>query len=310
VNLILDSRVNLITSNPNYISYTHPDVIWNYSNLQPAERRIINLTIKINSSLTINDTIIFRLSIMPTTGDSDITNNYDSLKQRIVTSVDPNDKQCFPEGNILPETSRIDYLIRFQNTGNHVAYKVIVVDTITENLPLPKILLKTSSHPCELEVKDNVLTWKFNDIMLPDSISDEPNSHGYISYTAFIKPGLAIGTKIINKAYIYFDYQLPITTKSTLNIISKPDDIEEPTIIENKDYKIYPNPAYGKINIIYTGKNQKQEIYLSNSVGQLITFLNLKQGEKKEIDISNLPNGLYIIRDLSGGSSCKIIVSH
>ena len=201
------------------------------------------MLIKIDTSLSVNDSIYFYASILPTNGDSDISNNYDSLKQRIVTAIDTNDKQCSPDGNILPQTSKIDYLIRFQNTGNYLAYRVRVVDTISENLPLTKILLKTASHPYELKIKDNVITWTFNNIMLPDSTTNEPNSHGYISYAAFIKPGLAIGTKITNKAYIYFDYQLPIATKSTLNILTKLDDIEEPAIIERNDYKLYPNPV-------------------------------------------------------------------
>lgn len=310
LNLKLDTRVNLQSANPNYTSYTHPNASWSFLNIKPSERRQINLIIKIDTSLSVDDSIYFYTSILPTTGDSDITNNYDTLKQIIVAAIDPNDKQCSPYGNILPQTLKIDYLIRFQNTGNHVAYKVKVVDTISENLPLTKVLLKTTSHPYELQVRDNVLIWTFNNIMLPDSTSDEPNSHGYISYSAYIKPGLAIGTKITNKAYIYFDYQLPISTRSTINIITKLDDIEEPAIIENNDYRIYPNPASGLLNIIYLGTNQNQELFLMNSLGQMISCLKLKPGEKEEINISNIPNGLYLIRDIKEGKVNKIIVNH
>lgn len=310
VNLKLDNRVVLKTSNPNYDSYTHPNLTWSFSDLKPLEKRTIRLMIKVDSSISVNDTIIYTASILPLIGDSDITNNFDTLKQRIVTAVDPNDKQCSPDGNILPQTSKIDYIIRFQNTGNHVAYRVRVIDTVTEKLPLTKILLKTTSHPYELKVEDNVITWTFNNIMLPDSNSDEPNSHGYISYTAFIKPGLALGTKITNKAYIYFDYQSPVITKATENVIALPSSIDEHTIIENKEYKVYPNPASGHLNIIYLGKNQKQELSLVNSFGQIISSLTLRPDEKKEIDISKLPNGLYLIRDFKDGYVNKIIVNH
>jgi parallel beta-helix repeat protein len=310
VNLNMDSKVNLQTSNPNYTSFTYPNASWNFTNLQPAEKRIVNLTMMIDTSLSIYDTIRYYVSILPTTDDSDLTNNYDTLKQRIATAIDPNDKQCSPEGNILPQTSKIDYLIRFQNTGNHVAYRVRVVDSVSENLPMTKILLKTASHSYELQVNDNVLTWTFNNIMLRDSITDEPNSHGYINYAAFIKPGLAIGTKITNKAYIYFDYQLPIVTKSTINIITNQDDIEETTVIGNQDYKVFPNPASGKLNILFFGKNLKQQLYLMNSLGQIITSIPIKSGEREEIDVSKLPNGLYLIRDIKRGSVSKIIVNH
>jgi hypothetical protein len=95
-----------------------------------------------------------------------------------------------------------------------------------------------------------------------------------------------------------------------IRVNPKPTSIITEKSISQSDFNIYPNPASETLNIIYQGKNLKQELYLMNSFGQMIKSMTLKPGEKEEIDISNLPNGLYLIRDMEGGSIHKIIVSH
>lgn len=309
VNLILDPKVQLKTTNPSYTSYNHPNASWSFTNLHAGEKRFINLTIRVDTSLSVNDSLRFYASIQPTIGDSDITNNFDTLKQRIVTAIDPNDKQCSPDGDILPQTSKINYLIRFQNTGNYPAYRVRVVDTVTENLPLTKILIKTSSHPYELKVTDNVLTWTFNNIMLPDSGSNEQKSHGYISYTAFIKPGLAIGTKITNKAYIYFDYQPPVITRSTVNTIALPNAIEEPEFI-GKCFKVFPNPTTDCLNIEYLGKSGNSEIIIFNFLGKELIRSKVYPNYLLKVETGSLPSGIYFLRDADATFFNKIIVTH
>ena len=182
---------------------------WNFSDFKPGEIRNILIKIKIDSiKLGFGDPIVFKSEITPTTNDSNFHDNFDTLTQNICGSFDPNDKQCFPDGDVAVETRQIDYLIRFQNTGNDSAYRVVVIDSVeTIHLPLTEIEIKTASHPYTLEVVDNVLIWTFNNILLPSDKQNEPASHGFIRYSAHIKPGLAIGTKIENTAYIFFDYQ-------------------------------------------------------------------------------------------------------
>jgi hypothetical protein len=310
VNLTLDSNVNLQTAYPNYTTYTKPYASWTFNNLSPGENRMINLKIRIDTTLSIFDTLIFCASIQPTTDEADLPNNYDTLKQKIVTAIDPNDKQCSPDGNIIPQTSQIDYLIRFQNTGNYPAYRVRVVDTVSENLPMTMILIKPPSHPFKLQVKDNVLTWTFNDIMLPDSFTDEPKSHGFIRYTAYIKPGLAIGTKINNTAYIYFDYQQPVATNSTINTLTKVDNPEKPPIIGNKYYKVYPNPTTGYLIIEYLGTSDYSEIILYNTLGKEMKRIKVVPKSLLKLDTGSFPAGIYILRDVKGQFTNKVMVNY
>ena len=76
--------------------------------------------------------------------------------------------------------------------------------------------------------------------------------------------------------------------------------------LDNKDLNIivYPNPTSGMINI--NGLN-KYDLKVYNNLGQIL----LRANNTKAIDVSSLPNGVYIIRVSNGvKSSTKSFIKH
>ena len=68
----------------------------------------------------------------------------------LAASYDPNDKLALPTGVteeaiILPDT-RLNYKIRFQNTGNDTAFKVVLIDTLTSWADLASLHIEGASH--------------------------------------------------------------------------------------------------------------------------------------------------------------------
>ncbi len=63
--------------------------------------------------------------------------------------------------------------------------------------------------------------------------------------------------------------------------------------IKNEELKIYPNPTNGILNIVSTGSATKIEII--NILGKLVKEEELKL-EEQLIDISNLQNGIYLLK--------------
>jgi hypothetical protein len=120
--------------------------------------------------------------------DADLSNNTHILHQEVVAAYDPNDKTVnFPVVNFneIPagQGAELEYLIRFQNTGNFYATFVRVVDELPEFLDINTIHMINASHDYELSFPEpNVLEWFFDEIMLPDSTTDEPGSHGFIHF--------------------------------------------------------------------------------------------------------------------------------
>jgi hypothetical protein len=113
-------------------------------------------------------------------------------------------------------------VIRFQNTGTDVAYKVVVVDTLSEHLDISTLRVGAVSHPYTMQVSGKgrpVLTFTFKDINLPDSTADEPRSHGRIQFTIRPKADLPEKTRVENFADIFFDYNEPVRTNTTVNTL-------------------------------------------------------------------------------------------
>ena len=149
----------------------------------------------------------------------------DRTCQEIVGSFDPNDKMALPKGindeHYINPNTMLEYKIRFQNTGNDTAFRVVVVDTIdVEMLNMYSFTAGASSHPYEVKIDDNkILTFTFNNILLPDSTTNEIESHGFVQFSIRQKDGNDDGEEIKNKAAIYFDYNEPIITNETFHTI-------------------------------------------------------------------------------------------
>lgn len=149
--------------------------------------------------------------------------NYGSFLN--VCAYDPNDKQVFPLGYeepqyIAPDTT-LEYLVRFQNTGNFFAFNVLIRDTISEHLDLSTFELRAYSHSVQTTIDHETreVQFFFEDIMLPDSTCCEEDSHGFVSFEIQPLPDLPHNTEINNTAHIFFDSNPAIVTNTTKNTI-------------------------------------------------------------------------------------------
>jgi hypothetical protein len=127
--------------------------------------------------------------------------------------------------------------------------------------------------------------------MLPDSNTNEPASHGYIRYKIKQKANNPIGTKIKNTAYIYFDFNDPVITNTTLNTI----DIAA-SINENKNvlvFFIYPNPTSG--SVLINSQTNFNFVEVLSITGQ--TLLSEKVNSKThQLQLQNFSEGIYFVK--------------
>ena len=71
------------------------------------------------------------------------------------------------------------------------------------------------------------------------------------------------------------------------------------TEIKNQNFKIYPNPASDKITIENSESNQDVTVFeIFNVVGNRVKFFDRKNSSQ-EINISDLPDGIYFLEGLS-----------
>ncbi|MFN8165795.1 MAG: T9SS type A sorting domain-containing protein [Bacteroidia bacterium] len=136
-------------------------------------------------------------------------------------SYDPNDKHVMPfhadAGNRTPMDHELAFTINFQNTGNDTAFNITLVDTMSSSLDLNTLEISGSSHPVSVQYSPSgEVRFNFRDILLPDSTTDETGSHGFVSYRIHPVASLPDPTIVRNTAYIYFDYNSPVITNSTI----------------------------------------------------------------------------------------------
>ncbi|TGE27495.1 DUF7619 domain-containing protein [Hymenobacter metallicola] len=190
--------------------------------------------------------------------------------QPILDSYDPNDKQVVPKGltaqHYTPTNEVLRYQIRFQNTGNDVAYRVAVVDTLAANLDLSTLQVGAVSHPYRLTVSGRqrpVLTFTFDNIMLPDSASNLAGSNGFVQFSIKPKAGLPARTRIDNFADIFFDYNEPVRTDTTTNrIYDMPRSVVPAVALTYPDVLASPvvtamAPAQGRFGTVVTLTGRK-----------------------------------------------------
>ncbi len=233
---------------------------------------------------------------------------YRAMSCNIITgSFDPNEKTASPVGyaaqHYIEANTQIDYQIDFQNTGNDTAFKVVIVDTISSALDINSIQLEVASHNYQFQRTDsNVVQFVFDSINLVDSFRNETLSHGFVKFKIQQKPNNPDGTKIYNKADIYFDYNTPITTNQTYHTVGH-DFVTVDLITEVKnvkynvrEVKVYPNPFRDKTQIMVDGDK------LTNAVLQLIsldgsllkTIFNVQN--TFSLERTDLPAGFYFYK--------------
>ena len=224
-------------------------------------------------------------------------------------SYDPNDKQVSPSGvgtgKLVKHKVPLDYLIRFQNTGTDTAYKVVIIDTLDQNLDLSTLEFGASSHPYKIEFTGSgkpILKLTFDKINLVDSFTNEPKSHGFVSFKITPYDSIPNGTLVKNSADIYFDFNLPIKTNTTQVSIDDrlPTGATLSFVTALKEQKnnyeaiyVYPNPFNTITNFEFVYNTKATQLIVYNINGELVANENVANQTRYQFQRNNLSNGMY-----------------
>ncbi|MFC5271776.1 T9SS type A sorting domain-containing protein [Adhaeribacter terreus] len=275
---------------------------WSYLNLQPNEIRNLDLNFSVPATAVLGSNLQSIASIKPIAIDMNPSDNTSIVNTTITGSYDPNDKQVDKTTLSLNQGANgefLDYIIRFQNTGTDTAFTVVVTDRIMSQLSLSEFEMLSASHNYKLNITDgNMLEWRFENILLPDSNRNEPASHGFIRFRIKSKAGLVPGDSITNQAAIYFDYNAPVITNHAVTKVNNPMNVKErKTNIQA--FKLYPNPAKNYVMVAAAfKKNTSATVSLVNLLGQTLSKVNLPVNNQihYQMPLNELPKGVYLIR--------------
>lgn len=242
--------------------------------------------------------------------DSNLSNNDYCHTGILTNAMDPNIKSVNPpglgtDGLVIFSQDHFDYTIQFQNTGTSAAQNIYILDTISDKLDINSFEVLAASHSYQIEILNgNILKFKFNNIQLPDSNTNEPASHGFISYRIKQKASNQIGDIILNTAAIYFDFNLPVFTNTTKNTLAIPEGINTISTFDN--IQIYPNPTQDIISISLQSKMKSNYTFdVLNTLGQVLKSHSIKNKIgliETHFSLSRFAKGIYFIRIANGNS--------
>jgi hypothetical protein len=320
--LVLDSRV---TYNP-ALSSIPPTSIngdtlnWSYGPISNLSNNgfwnslTAGLHLTPDTTVNIGDTLCFSVNTNVPSADINAANNQYSVCYPVVNSYDPNIKEVMPKGVgtagvILPSTTELTYTVHFQNTGNAPAINVYIIDTLDFVIIPESIEILGRSHTMTPQwIAPGVLKFNFTNINLADSFSNEPASHGFVTYKVKLMGNISLGTQVRNTAYIYFDFNAPIITNTVLNTLDFFTSTSFQTV--NANLSVYPNPAKEELFISISNfkSNTNNHLEIFNISGQKVLDQSILQNNTK-VDLSGLSKGLYLLKTNVEGtvSTVKIV---
>jgi uncharacterized repeat protein (TIGR01451 family) len=294
IDLLLDnSEITINSTTPAALNITGNAATLSY-NLNPGE----SISYVISYYVTVNAILgnAFQSSASAINAN-DLTpqNNSKILNSVITGSYDPNMKEV-SESVIFPafviNNDYLEYTIHFQNTGNDTAFTVLLIDTLSNYIDISTFQLVSNSHPVVVNNYDGTLWFRFNQIYLPDSNTNEMASHGYVKYRVKLNNTIALGNTINNTAYIYFDFNEPIITNTTNTLYTI---LSAMVSTNSQKTSVYPNPVFNQ-DVIVKSQYPIEQIELLDIAGKSIASYKGNASLDAALELKNLTNGVYLIK--------------
>lgn len=306
IHIQLDDSIDYISSIIVPDSINGQNIYWHYDSLFYFSNDMIKLEVLMPSSASAGSSLVSYVTVEEIDGGSNVIySNNDSLVQILVCALDPNDKLVTPQGlgseGYILNNQRLEYLIRFQNTGNDTAITVMVRDQLSQFLDWSSLQPISSSHPMDIRLEqDGEIIFEFKNIMLPDDNVNFSESQGFVKFSIAMNTNLAPGTPILNEGYIYFDYNPVVITNKVRNTIY---DCNKTPIIVNSNIICFGEDLDGfsseesfssylwEIDSFYSSTNESLN-WISDTIGNFnlnLTITNEYCTKDTLISITVLP---------------------
>ena len=306
--ITLDPYFDFVSASLPIISHANQELVLSVPDLKSGECSSYNVKVNINCDATLGQEHCVEVSSK--TSSSHCNEAHESPQkecQNNVGSYDPNDKAIFVNGvkdmTYVEQGDRVEYMIRFQNTGTDTAFTVKIDDPLSSKFDYLSVTPVAASHPYTWSIDNGTLHVIFNDILLVDSFRNEPLSHGFIKFEIKLSEDAARSESLSNIAGIYFDFNDPVITNEVITPIGKPVHTDDSP---STSLRLFPNPVEDVLNIVHSNPTQREcKLLIYNENGQLLIQNNVKFESNIQVDTKALSTGFYIIQLVDQKSETK-----
>ena len=296
--------INFLSASPSPTLQIANNVEWQLGILQPGQQGDVYVQFNIPVGTSIGFPLASQVQITPILGDLTANDNVSVNQIQVVGPYDPNIKLVDKDTLYNVSTADwLEYTVHFQNVGNDTAYNVVIIDTLSSFLDLGSFEVIAMSHqPLEVNFDGQIMTLRFNQIMLPDSSTNQVGSNGFVKFRLRHPASLPFLTEINNFVDIYFDFNDPIRT-NTATTIHLDSSLSQIVVVEQKDdLVIFPNPTSADLTIkLAKSMNETKQVILTDLSGR-VHLEEIMIEQEITINTSSLKPGFYIVQLKSGSS--------
>jgi uncharacterized repeat protein (TIGR01451 family) len=294
--------INFLSASPVPTLQTANNLQWQLGVLQPGQQGDVFIQFNIPVGTPIGYPMASQVQITPLTGDITPNDNVSSSQIQVVGPYDPNIKLV--DKDTLYNVSSADWLeytVHFQNVGNDTAYNVVIIDTLSTFLDLASFELLAMSHQgLEVSFEGQIMTFRFNQIMLPDSTTNQVGSNGFVKFRLKHSASFPFLTEIKNFVDIYFDFNDPIRTNTATTIHLDSTIAHSSTLELNDELSIFPNPTGAELTIkLAKSLNESMQVILTDLSGRVHLVQTMNEQETT-INTSALKPGFYNVQVTNG----------
>ncbi len=276
---VVDSATIYNSSIPAPDLITGDSLIYYFTNLFPFTSNQVHVRLLLPGP---GDTLNFAVFVEYDSLGTYYTCGEQALQQIVVCSCDPNDKTVLPEGILADHrtlsTETLLYTIRFQNTGTDTAFTVFIQDFIDPAFDLNTFHVTGSSHPMNTTIYPNrMVEFRFENILLPDSGTNELESHGFVQFEILPYTNLSLPVTVENTAGIFFDSNMPVITNTVRNTLVSELYVGITYPAQSGGFSIvFPNPFENQAEILLdkSFKDSDLELRVMNEMGALVLTQN------------------------------------
>ncbi|MEO5585676.1 MAG: T9SS type A sorting domain-containing protein, partial [Flavobacteriales bacterium] len=299
--LVFDPVLSYVSAWPAPTSAVGNTLTWDLAQLGSFSQRSLYAYFQVPPDVNLIGTdLVSTASVVVTQPEPNTANNTYTNTRTITGAYDPNAKEVRTSSGLssdlyyIDQDAWLDYTIQFQNTGTDTAFFVVITDTLPETLDPATFKLGARSHACMVQMMDHgVLRFIFPNILLPDSNSNEPASHGFVSFRIQPRLPLTAGTEIANTANIYFDYNPPVITEPSVLTA------EFSTGVQAQEAKqslwLMPNPTSGSLDVRVSDQSATAGLLQVVAIDGRVVLEQRLSSPRTMLDVSPLARGLYTL---------------
>jgi uncharacterized repeat protein (TIGR01451 family) len=224
IEVVIHDSLSILSTSITPDSINFNKVYWSVNNLLPNNSFKVDIITQNPSVSFIGKTLTSYLNVYSHNSSVNKLFSTDTVKRTLTCGYDPNFKEVKPEGigseHYVSKHDTLHYTLHFQNTGNDTAINILLVDKLSPFLDINSLNLIGASHNVNVTTEpDRDILFRFKNIYLPDSGTNEIASHGYVRFSVAIDSSVNANEKIENYVDIYFDLNPAITTNKVFNTI-------------------------------------------------------------------------------------------